>query len=66
MKTLSELFASFTADAQLDSALTSGEVTKVNIQNEYRLITLWVNFSSLIDRSELIAAEKLYSQALNA
>ena len=66
MKTLSELFASFTADAQLDPALTAGEVTKVNIQNEYRLITLWVNFSSLIDRSELIAAEKLYSQALNA
>ncbi len=66
MKTLRELFASFTADAQLDPALTSGEVTKVNIQNEYRLITLWVNFSSLIDRSELIAAEKLYSQALNA
>ena len=66
MKTLRELFSSFVADASLNPALAAGEVTKVNIHNEIRLITLWVHFSSLIDRSELVAAEKLYAQALNA
>ncbi len=66
MKTIGELFTSLLRGEQIDPAIACGEVTKVNIHNEVRLVTLWVSFNSLIDRGELLAAEKLFSGALNA
>ena len=66
MKTIGELFTSLPNGAAVSSAIAQGEVTKVNIHNEVRLVTLWVTFGSLINRDELIAAEKLFSSALDA
>ena len=66
MKTIGELFTSLPNGAAVSSAIAQGEITKVNIHNEVRLVTLWVTFGSLINRDELIAAEKLFSSALDA
>ncbi len=66
MKTLAEIFHSFAPNGEVSSAVAQGVVTKVNILNEVRVVTLWVNFSELIDREPLLAAEKAYSKMLGA
>ena len=49
MKTIGELFTSLPNGAAVSSAIAQGEVTKVHIHNEVRLVTLWVTFGSLIN-----------------
>ncbi len=66
MKTLAELFGSFRECAAVPRAVADGVVTKVNIINEVRVVTLWVSFSSLIERETLLAAEKAFAKALDA
>ena len=66
MKTLGEIFGSFSLGGEIPQSIANGTVTKVNILNEVRVITLWTEFPSLIDFTELYAVEKLYAKALNA
>lgn len=66
MKTLGELFGSCAERADLPGELLSGAVTKVNILNEVRVVTLWVDFPFLIGRDRLLEAEKIFSKQLDA
>ncbi len=66
MKTLKDLFGFVGDGAAVDRAVSDGVVTKVNIINEVRVVTLWVDFSSLVEREALLAAEKAYSKLLDA
>ncbi|HCA04361.1 MAG TPA: PolC-type DNA polymerase III, partial [Ruminococcaceae bacterium] len=66
MKTISELFTPLLRGSQIDGQIAQGRVTKVNIHNEMRLVTLWVDFDFVADRAAMFEAEKLFSSALNA
>lgn len=58
MKTLAQLFGSFRECAAVPRVIADGVVTKVNIINEVRVVTLWVDFPALVEREALLAAEK--------
>ncbi len=66
MKSLGELFGSFEECGGVPQDILSGVVTKVNILNEVRVVTLNVKFSGLIGYAQLFVAEKSFSSALNA
>ena len=66
MKTLEELFGAYTGDRGVADVIGRGVVTKVNIINEVRVVTLWVDFPALVEREALFAAEKEYSKKLDA
>ena len=65
MKTLAQLFGSFRECAAVPRVIADGVVTKVNIINEVRVVTLWVDFPALVEREALLAAEKAYAKALD-
>ena len=65
MKTLEEIFRSFGSNT-VSAEVSKGTVKKVNILNEVRVVTLWVDFPSLVDRDKLTLAEKAYSKMLDA
>ena len=65
MKTLAQLFGSFRECAAVPRIIADGVVTKVNIINEVRVVTLWVDFPALVEREALLAAEKAYAKALD-
>ena len=50
----------------VSAEVSKGTVKKVNILNEVRVVTLWVDFPSLVDRDKLTLAEKAYSKMLDA
>ena len=66
MKTLDDIFSSFAESRAVPKAIRRGAVIKVNIINEVRVVTLWVEFSELIPRDQLLAAEKTYAKLLDA
>ena len=66
MKTLEELFGSLPGGAAVPRDAAKGAVKKVNIINETREVTLWVDYPALIERSSLFQAEKICSEALGA
>lgn len=66
MKTLGEIFGSFSLGSEIPQPIANGTVSKANILNEVRVITLWTEFPTLIDFTELYAAEKLFAKALDA
>ena len=66
MKTLGSIFGSSVGNTKIPDRITDGVVTRVNIINEVRLITLWVHFSELIPLDDLICTEKLYAKSLDS
>ena len=64
MKSIRDLFGSFAERDDISDAILSGIVTKVNILNEVRVVTLWVDFPSLTEHDKLIKTEKLLSEEL--
>ncbi|MBR1483234.1 MAG: PolC-type DNA polymerase III, partial [Ruminococcus sp.] len=66
MKTLGSIFGSVVGNTQIPEPINNGVVTRVNIINEVRLITLWVHFNSLIAHDDLIHTEKLYAKSLDS
>ncbi len=66
MKTLGSIFGSSVGNTKIPDRITDGVVTRVNIINEVRLITLWVHFSELIPLDDLIRTEKLYAKSLDS
>ncbi len=66
MKSIRDLFGSFAERDDISDAILSGIVTKVNILNEVRVVTLWVDFPSLTEHDKLIKTEKLLSEELDA
>ena len=66
MKTLGSIFGSSVGNTHIPERISNGVVTRVNIINEVRLITLWVHFGSLIPHDELIRTEKLYAKSLDS
>lgn len=65
MKKLGEVFNSVFGDVQLNAAVSDGILTKLNIRNEARSVTLWVNFSGLIERNALFDAERKIAHILS-
>lgn len=64
MKTLGEAFESVSNSVDFDSRVAKGILTKLNISNEVRCVTLWVKFDGLIDREILFDAEKKIAHLL--
>lgn len=65
MKTLGEIYLSV-CQSPLSDCIANGNITKVNILNEARLVKIKVDFPALIDVNELFTVEKNLSTALNA
>ena len=57
MKSLGEVFNPLLGSEKLSARLSNGILTKLNICNQARSITIYVNFDGLIERNELFAAE---------
>lgn len=57
MKSLGEVFNPLLGSENLSARLSNGILTKLNICNQARSITIYVNFDGLIERNELFAAE---------
>ena len=57
MKSLGEVFNPLLGSEKLSARLSNGILTKLNICNQVRSITIYVNFDGLIERNELFAAE---------
>ena len=66
MKTLGSIFGFTVGNTKIPEPITGGIVTRVNIINEVRQITLWVHFNTRIPHDELITTEKLYSKNLDS
>ena len=64
MKKLGEVFNPLLDKSQLSADLSNGVLTKLNICNEARSITLSVSFDGLIERNKLFTAEKQIAKAL--
>ena len=63
MKTLGEVFDS-QFGIKLPQQISQGELTKLNINKQARLITLAVKFNGLVERNTLFDTEKLITKAL--
>lgn len=63
MKTLGEVFDS-QFGIKLPQQISQGELTKLNINKQARLITLTVKFNGLVERNTLFDTEKLITKAL--
>lgn len=57
MKSLGEVFNPLLGSEKLSARLSNGILTKLNICNQARSITIYVNFDGLIERNELFTAE---------
>ena len=57
MKTLGEIYLSV-CQSPLSDCIANGNITKVNILNEARLVKIKVDFPALIDVNELFTVEK--------
>ena len=66
MKTLGSIFGFTVGNTKIPEPITGGIVTRVNIINEVRQITLWVHFNTRIPHDELITTKKLYSKNLDS
>ena len=66
MKSLGSIFGSTVGNTGIPPHIAGGIVTRVNIVNEVRLITLWVHFNRLIGHDDLIYTEKLYSKSVDS
>ena len=66
MKTLGQIFGSFPEAAGIPAEIGEGVVKKVNILNDVRVVTLWVDFARPVDFEALSGAEKLCAKALDA
>ena len=66
MKSLGSIFGSTVGNTRIPPHIAGGIVTRVNIVNEVRLITLWVHFDRLIGHDDLIYTEKLYSKSVDS
>ena len=66
MKTLGSIFGFTVGNTKIPEPITGGIVTRVNIINEVRQITLWVHFNTRIPHDDLITTEKLYSKNLDS
>lgn len=63
MKTLGEVFDS-QFGIKLPQQISQGELTKLNINKQARLITLAVKFNGLVERNTLFDTEKLITKTL--
>lgn len=63
MKTLGEVFGS-QFGINLPQQISQGELTKLNINKQARLITLAVKFNGLVERNTLFDTEKLITKTL--
>lgn len=63
MKTLGEVFGS-QFGINLPQQTSQGELTKLNINKQARMITLAVNFNGLVERNTLFDTEKLITKSL--
>lgn len=63
MKTLGEVFNS-QFGINLPDSVSNGVMTKLNINNEARLVTFWVKFDGLIERQVLFDSEKCIAKEL--
>ena len=63
MKTLGEVFNS-QFGINLPDSVSNGVMTKLNINNEARLVTFWVKFDGLIERQVLFDSEKCIAREL--
>lgn len=63
MKTLGEVFDS-QFGINLPQQISQGELTKLNINKQARMITLAVNFNGLVERNTLFDTEKLIAKSL--
>lgn len=63
MKTLGEVFDS-KFGIKLPQQISQGELTKLNINKQARLITLAVKFNGLVERNTLFDTEKLITKTL--
>lgn len=63
MKTLGEVFDS-QFGIKLSQQISQGELTKLNINKQARLITLAVKFNGLVERNTLFDTEKLITKTL--
>ena len=66
MKSLGSIFGSVVGDTRIPPHIAGGVVTRVNIINEVRQITLWVHFRELVGHDDLMRTEKLYSRSLDS
>lgn len=64
MKTLGDVFALLSGGKVLDDKLAQGRLKKLNICNEARSVTMYVDFDGLIQREKIFEAEKLFAVAL--
>lgn len=64
MKKLGEVFNPLLDKSQLSAEVSNGVLTKLNICNEARSITLSVSFDGLIERNKLFNAEKQIAKVL--
>ncbi len=64
MKTLGEVFSSLFALSDLNDSIARGTITKLNIMNEARSVTLGVNFDGLVERNALFDAERKIASVL--
>lgn len=66
MKKLGEVFSSLYGTSDLPQLVAEGVITKMNIHNEARCVTLYVKFNGLVERDLIFSAEKSISNILNA
>ncbi len=60
MKKLGEVFSSLYGTSDLPQLVAEGVITKMNIHNEARCVTLYVKFNGLVERDLIFSAENIY------